>query len=227
MSHPPQDQGTNLSELERFRLFFAGVTDYAIYMLSPEGYVTSWNAGAQLFKGYTEQEILGQHFSRFYTEEDQAAGVPAKALQIALEQGKFEVEGWRVRKDGTRFWASVVIDTIRNDQGKLVGFAKITRDITERRNATEALERAKDALFQSQKLEAIGKLTGGIAHDFNNLLSVIVSGLEILADKLSHPADRKLLDSMQRSALRGATLTQQLLMFARQQPLRKEQARIN
>jgi len=213
--------------MDQFRIFVAGVTDYAIYMLSPEGYVSSWNAGAQRFKGYTEEEIIGQHFSRFYTEEDRLAGVPARAIQTALEQGKFEAEGWRVRKDGTRFWASIVIDPIYDNNGKLFGFAKITRDITERREAALALERAKEALFQSQKLEAIGKLTGGVAHDFNNLLAVIVSGVELLSREAKSPVAQKVLDSMERAATRGATLTQQLLSFARQQPLKREWHNLN
>jgi PAS domain S-box-containing protein len=212
---------------ERFRMLVQGVTDYAIYMLSPDGEITNWNAGAQYIKGYTQEEVLGSHFSRFYTDEDRAGGMPTTALETAAKEGRFEAEGWRVRKDGTRFWANVIIDAIRNEMGELVGYAKVTRDITERRNAAEMLDRAKDALFQSQKLEAIGKLTGGVAHDFNNLLAVIVSGLEIISERLHHPADLKLLESMQRSALRGATLTQQLLMFARQQPLRHDKVNIN
>src|SRR5690349_17320334 len=124
---------------ERFRLFVANVTDYALYMLNPEGLVISWNAGARRFKGYPADEIIGQHFSRFYTEEDKAADLPARALQTALTEGKFEDEGWRVRKDGTRFWASVVIEPIRDHNGALVGFGKIARDITERKKAAEAL----------------------------------------------------------------------------------------
>src|SRR3954463_7240064 len=128
---------------ERFRMLVQGVTDYAIYMLDPEGHVSNWNAGAQRIKGYQESEILGQHFSRFYTEEDLATELPKRALEIARREGRFEAEGWRVRKDGTRFWASVVIDSIYNDRKELIGFAKITRDITERRKAQEALEQAQ------------------------------------------------------------------------------------
>lgn len=218
---------SGISDAERLRLFIAGVVDYAIYTLSPEGNVSSWNAGAQRFKGYKADEIIGQHFSRFYSPEDRAAGVPDKALQTAVEQGKFEAEGWRMRKDGSRFWASVVIDSIYDDEGQLIGFSKITRDITERREAAEALERAKEALFQSQKLEAIGKLTGGIAHDFNNLLAVIVSGLDLLSHEVQSPASIKAIDSMQRAANSGAMLIRQLLSFARQQPLRQEKCNLN
>ena len=207
---------------ERFRLLVQGVTDYAIYMLSPEGLVTNWNAGARRIKGYEESDVLGNHFSRFYTEEDQAGGMPARALRTACEQGRFEAEGWRVRKDGSRFWAHVVIDPITDSSGQLLGFAKVTRDITERRKAAEQLERTNEALFQSQKLEAIGKLTGGVAHDFNNLLSVIVNGLGVLRRVPRPPEDARVLDAIARAADRGATLTQQLLSFARQQPLKQE-----
>lgn len=346
---------TSYTESERFPLFVASITDYALFMLSPEGFVCSWNAGAQRFKGYTADEIKGQHFSRFYTEEDQAAGLPSRALQTAITEGKFEDEGWRVRKDGSRFWASVVIDPIRDAQGKLIGFAKITRDITERRKAAEALhaseeqlrllvgsvtdhaiymlspdgtitnwntgalhitglsrseavgsnfsrfyteedrtkglpmaaletartkghydgegwqlrkdgsrfwacvdidpirnslgellgyvkitrditekreaglalERAREALFQSQKLEAIGKLTGGVAHDFNNVLNVIVNGMEILAREAQTPASVRVLESMRRAAAQGTALTRQLLTFARKQPLKQDTCNLN
>jgi PAS domain S-box-containing protein len=209
-------------EAERLRQFIMGVTDYAIYMLSPQGVVVTWNAGAQRFKGYHPDEIIGQHFSMFYTDEDRAGGRPAHALEVARTTGKFEDEGWRVRKDGSRFWASVVIDPIVNPEGELLGFAKITRDITARRVAAEQLERAREQLFQSQKLEAIGKLTGGIAHDFNNLLNVIMNGLELMRMSRDPAIVTKSIDTMSRAAQRGASLTQQLLAFARQQPLRQE-----
>ncbi len=212
---------------ERFRLLVQGVTDYAIYMLSPSGMVTNWNAGARRIKGYDEQEVIGTHFSRFYTREEAANGMPARALANAAREGRFENEGWRVRKDGTRFWAHVVIDPIYSQMGELVGFAKVTRDITERQQAAMALEQAKEALFQSQKLEAIGKLTGGVAHDFNNLLSVMVNGLGVLKGRLTEPAEVRVLDAMERAAARGATLTQQLLAFARQQPLKQEYHNMN
>ncbi|CAM2152022.1 two-component system, cell cycle sensor histidine kinase and response regulator CckA [Pararobbsia alpina] len=205
---------------ERFRLLVQGVTDYAIFMLSPEGVVTNWNSGAQRIKGYREDEIVGQHFSRFYTLDDIANGIPAHTLSTAREQGRSEQEGWRVRQDGTRFWAHVVVDAIRDDAGKLIGFAKVTRDITERKKAAEALEAANAALFQSQKMEALGQLTGGVAHDFNNLLAVMSSSLDVLSSRLHAHADQRLIEGMQRAIERGATLTQQLLSFARQQPLK-------
>jgi PAS domain S-box-containing protein len=213
---------------QRFRLLVQGVTDYAIYMLSPEGVVTNWNSGAERIKGYAYDEIVGSHFSRFYTPEDQAAGVPRRALSTAGETGRFEAEGWRVRKDGTRFWAHVIIDAIQDDDGKLMGFAKITRDLTEKKRTAEALEAANAALYQAQKMESIGQLTGGIAHDFNNLLSVLSSGLEVLAlQRGGEGGDNRTIDSMRRAVDRGARLTQQLLAFARQQPLQAETRNVN
>jgi PAS domain S-box-containing protein len=208
---------------ERFRLLVQGVTDYAIYMLSPEGIVSNWNAGAQRFKGYTEAEIVGQHFSRFYTEEDRRTGLPARALQTALREGRFEQEGWRVRKDGSRMWAHVVIDRIRDDRGELVGYAKITRDITQQREAQQKLEATRAALFQSQKQETIGQLSGGIAHDFNNILAIILGNLELIGKRMPRePTLQRLVDNSMEAARRGAALTKRLLAFARRQELRLE-----
>jgi PAS domain S-box-containing protein len=212
---------------QQFRLLVHGVTDYAIYLLSPAGEITSWNAGAARIKGYQQHEIVGQHFSRFYTEEDRARGVPALTLAMAARDGRAELEGWRVRKDGSRFWANVVVDAIRDEFGTLLGFAKVTRDITERKEAAAALERANAALFQSQKMEAIGQLTGGVAHDFNNLLAVISNGLQVLSAQSRTHLDTRMLDAMQRAVDRGASLTQQLLSFARQQPLKAESHDVN
>ena len=332
----------------RYRLLVEAVTDYAIYMLNVDGIVSSWNPGARRFKGYEEAEIVGQHFSRFYTPEDRATGLPERALAAARDEGKFEGEGWRVRKDGGRFWASVVIDPIRNrqgdlvgyakitrdlterkaaespseaarssssswyrvspiirstcsqlrasspvgtpapsasrdmrrkrllgstsrgftrmkteqsgeperalatathegrsekegwrirkngerfwahvvidaihdDEGKLIGFAKITRDITERRDAQAALDRAREALFQSQKMEAVGQLTGGIAHDFNNLLAAILGSLEIVRRRVTDESVARLIENAIRGAQRGAALTQRMLVFARRHELK-------
>ena len=206
---------------ERFRLLVEGVTDYAIYMLDPKGVVSNWNTGAQRIKGYTAEEIVGQHFSRFYGAEERARGVPARGLATAEREGRFEAEGWRVRKDGSTFWANVVIDAIRDPSGQLVGFAKITRDISERREAQLALERTREALVQSQKIEAIGKLTGGVAHDFNNLLTVVLGSLDLLRRYLPNddPRITRLLDNAFQGAQRGATLTQRMLAFARRQEL--------
>jgi PAS domain S-box-containing protein len=212
---------------EQFRLLVQGVTDYAIFMLSPTGEVTNWNAGAHRIKGYTRDEIIGKHFSCFYTEEDRAGGLPAQTLATARAEGRFEREGWRVRKDGTRFWAHVVVDAIRDETGELIGFAKVIRDVTERKQAAKALERANAALFQSQKMESLGQLTGGVAHDFNNLLAVMSNGLELLSLREQDHAGLRMLGTMQRAVTRGATLTQQLLSFARQQPLKVEKCNLN
>lgn len=212
---------------ERFRLLVQGVTDYAIYMLSPTGIVTNWNSGAQRIKGYTQEEVVGTHFSRFYSNEDQRMNVPADALATAARDKRYEREGWRMRRDGSKFWAHVVIQAVYNDRDELVGFAKVTRDITEKKDAQEALDRANGALFQAQKMEAIGQLTGGIAHDFNNLLAVMSSGLDVISTRLQDTRDCKMLASMQRAVERGATLTQQLLSFARQQPLKVDTHNLN
>ena len=185
MTEHREAQLAMLESERRFRLLVQGVTDYALYMLSPEGQITNWNTGAQRIKGYSESEILGQHFSRFYTEEDAAAGVPLKALETARQTGRYEAEGWRRRKDGSRFWAGVVIDAIRDNEGELIGFAKITRDLTERRRTQDELERSREQLFQSQKMEAVGQLTGGLAHDFNNLLTGITGSLELMRTRLA------------------------------------------
>lgn len=208
---------------EQFRLLVQGVTDYAIYMLDPEGNVASWNPGAQRIKGYDPEEIIGQHFSTFYTAEDREDELPRKALATAAGEGRFEREGWRVRKDGTRFWATVIIDAIHDDEGKLIGFAKVTRDITEKREAQDALQRAQVELFQAQKMEAVGQLTGGIAHDFNNLLTAILGSLEIARKKATAlPEIIGLIDNAITGAKRGASLTQRLLAFSRKQDLKLE-----
>ena len=213
----------SLTQEGRYRLLVEAVTDYAIYMLDASGVVTSWNPGAQRFKGYTENEIIGQHFSRFYTPEDQETGLPARALETARREGKFEAEGWRVRKDGSRFWAYVVIDPIRGPSGQIVGFAKITRDLSERKKAEQKLEQVRQVSLQSQKLEAIGQLTGGIAHDFNNLLTAILGSLELLRKRLPNdPRSLSLLENAAQGAQRGKTLTNRMLAFARNQDLRRE-----
>jgi PAS domain S-box-containing protein len=212
-----EQRAAQLAALEterRFRLLVEGVTDYAIYMLSPEGRVTNWNAGAERIKGYTTSEIVGEHFSRFYTQEDVDIGLPQKALETARREGRYEAEGWRRRKDGSRFWASAVVDAIYDD-GKLVGFAKITRDLTERREIQMQLD-------QAQKMEAIGQLTGGLAHDFNNLLTGIIGGLELLKTRIAQgrmgDLDRYLAIA-DGAASRAAALTHRLLAFARRQTL--------
>jgi PAS domain S-box-containing protein len=203
-------------ESERqFRLLVAGVTDYALFMLDPNGIVTSWNAGAERIKGYTADEIIGQHFSRFYQERARAAGLPARALYTAMQEGRFEAEGWRVRKDGTMFWANVVIDPIRDEKGELIGFAKITRDITERRDAQAALEESQRQRAHLQKMDALGQLTGGVAHDFNNLLMVVSGQAELLKQRVDDPRVTRAVETIEHAAMRGGALTRQLLTFSR------------
>ena len=205
---------------EPFKLLVQSIVDYAIYMLDPDGRVTSWNAGAERIKGFVAEEIIGQHFSMFYTEEDRKAGTPEKVLETARREGKFEGEGWRVRKDGTRFWAGVVVDAIKDNQGQLVGFAKITRDMTEKRETQQRLEEYREQLFRSQKMEALGQLTGGLAHDFNNLLTAILGASDLALRNIRDAEKvRRMLDGIRSSAQRGASITKQLLAFARAQPL--------
>jgi PAS domain S-box-containing protein len=217
------EQQRRQAEEGRYQLLVDAITDYAIYRLDPKGVVSSWNAGAQRFKGYVAEEILGQNFSRFYTEEDRRSGLPERALGIAAREGRFEDEGWRVRKDGERFWAQVTIDPIRAPNGELIGYAKITRDLTERREAQRALDQAREALFQSQKIEAIGQLTGGVAHDFNNLLMAILGSLDLVRKRLPpDPRITPLIDNAIQGAQRGAALTQRMLAFARRQELKPE-----
>lgn len=190
-------------------------------MIGLDGRVASWNSGAERIKGYTEAEILGKHFSEFYTSEDRAAGVPDFALATAAKMGKFEGEGWRVKKDGSKFWASVLIDAIKEGD-EILGFAKITRDMTERRAMQEQLH-------QSQKMEAIGQLTGGVAHDFNNLLTVIIGNLDTLSQQVpaEHARWRRAIEQALRASEKAAGLTQQLLAFARRQPLKPKAEDIN
>lgn len=205
-----------LQESERsFELLVDSVTDYALYMLDPTGRIVSWNSGARRIKGYDAADIIGKNFELFYSEQDRAAGIPAAGLATAAREGRLETEGWRLRKDGTRFWANVIIDAIRTD-GHLVGYAKITRDITERRAAEAKLR-------QAQKMEAVGQFTGGAAHDFNNLLMAILGSLEILRKRLPNdPRLLSLLDNAVQGAKRGSSLTQRMLAFARRQELKHE-----
>ncbi|NVO15477.1 MAG: PAS domain S-box protein [Rhodoplanes sp.] len=210
-----------LRESERqFRLLVKGVTDYALYMLDPNGIISNWNAGAEAIKGYAADEIVGQHFSRFYTEQDRATGAPARALQTAASEGRYEAEGWRVRRDGRLFWAHVVIDPIRDERGALIGFAKITRDITERREAQKALQQAEAQRARAQKMEALGQLTGGVAHDFNNLLMIIGGHLGTLRSLAgTEPKSLRAVEAITIATRRGETLTRQLLTFSRRQTL--------
>ena len=214
---------------EAYRQVVDGLTDYAICMLDQEGRVTTWNDGAQRVTGYSADEIVGQSIARFYLEAERTAGVPLQALATARSTGRYAAEGWRLRKDGTRFWAAVTINPLRDPSGALIGYAKITHDVTERRQAEEALEETRAALAQAQKLDAIGQLTGGVAHDFNNLLTAILGGVELLEHRpqAMEPESADLLAMIRRASERGATLTQRLLAFSRKQTLTPQPTDLN
>jgi PAS domain S-box-containing protein len=220
-----------LESERRYRRLIEAVVDYAIFQLDPAGNVTTWNPGAQRIKGYDPDEIIGQHFSRFYTPDDIQLGVPKLALAEAAKQGRFEAEGWRMRKDGSRFWASVVIDRITDEAGELVGFAKVTRDVTERKQAQDELQRVQQQLAASQKLEAVGQLSGGIAHDFNNLLMIVLGNLETAERNSRGLANsmnlQRALANAKRGAQRAAALTSRLLAFSRRQALDPQPINVN
>jgi len=219
----------SLSEQQRFQLLINSITDYAIYMLDREGRITTWNPGAQRFKGYTADEIIGQNFSLFFTQADREARLPQKALAASLAEGRFEAEGWRVRKDGSRFYVNAVLDPIYDPDGNHIGFAKITRDLTERKMAQEELDETRAALVQSQKLQALGELTGGIAHDFNNLMTVVAGSADFLLRKPDLPFEkrRQYLEAISETAERATTLTSHLLAFGRRQAIKPEVLDLN
>jgi PAS domain S-box-containing protein len=214
----------NLEETERrFRLLVEGVTDYAIFMLDPAGHVVNWNAGAERINGYSAREIIDQHFSLFYTEQDRQNGLPQRVIEAAARTGRYEHEGWRVRKDGSLFWAGVVVNAIHDSAGQLVGFAKVTRDLTERRTTEERLR-------QAQKMEAFGQLVGGVAHDFNNLLTAISGNIETLQRRLPEGVDdnpQRLAKAALHATARGALMTSRLLAFSRRQPLEPKSVSVN
>ncbi len=224
-----EQQAALFESEQRFRLLVQGVRDCAIYMLDRDGIITNWNAGAELIKGYRADEVVGRHFSRFYTEEDRAAGEPQRALETALREGKFEREAWRVRKDGSLFWAQVLIDPIYDESGEHVGFAKVTRDATERKRAAEELEDARAALAQAQKLQALGELAGGVAHDFNNLMTVVVGSADFLRRRpnLSPEKRQQYVNAIFETGTRATKLTDQLLAFGRRRPLRRSVIDVN
>lgn len=204
---------------ERYEQLVQSVVDYAIYMLDPFGRVVSWNAGAERIKGYRADEVIGKHFSLFFTPQDINDGRPERLLRQALEKGVAQDEGWRVRKDGTQFWALAALDVIRDAQGQIVGLAKVTRDITDRREAAQQLDAVRAQLFQAQKLEALGQLTGGLAHDFNNLLTIILSSARLALTTQDPARAVRMLEHIIDAGQRGTQLTQQLLSFARHRQL--------
>ncbi|HTB59874.1 MAG TPA: CHASE3 domain-containing protein [Polyangia bacterium] len=199
---------------ERFRLMVGSVKDYAIFMLDPQGIVTTWNAGAQLIKGYRPEEIIGRHFSCFYSKEEVLAGKCERELAIATREGRFEEEGWRVRKDGSLFWANVVITAVRDAQARLRGFAKVTRDLTERRRSEGAL-----ALEARRRLEAENQtrfaetFIGILGHDLRNPLNAISIGAALI--KRKGIADDRVLERILQSSERMSNMVGQLLDLTR------------
>ncbi len=206
------------SELS-YRFLLRGVRDYAIYMLDPQGHVLNWNDAAERIKGYKAEEVVGRHFRIFLTEEMRESAVADEALIAAARAGQFEGQLWLVRKDGRSFYANIVMDAIRDEAGKLVGFAKLVRDITTQHEAQLALEQAREQLAQAQKMEALGQLTGGIAHDFNNLLMIVSGYAQILQGRLKEAKDKQAVEAIRSAAGRGEKLTRQLLAFSRRQTL--------
>jgi PAS domain S-box-containing protein len=195
-----------------YRHLVESIHDYAIYLLDLDGRVSSWNPGAQRFKGYRASEVLGQHFSLFYTAEDRASGKPARALRIAREEGRFEDIGWRLRKDGTQFWANVVIDPVHDDRGTRIGFAKITRDITERRAAEQ---RVRDLTSSHQELEQFIHIA---SHDLREPLRKVLAFSDLLledeGDRLS-AGSRLHVDSIMSATRRMQGLLGSLLDLTR------------
>ena len=252
MNEQLKQQAIRQSE-ERFRLVVDSLQDYAVFMMDPEGRVSSWNRGAERIGGWKQQEVIGELFGKFYIPEDQEKGLPALALREAATESRYEEEGWRIRKDGSRFWANLVVTALMDDNGALVGFSAIIRDLTERKRAEEELtrlnaeleerfaekaaelgqtigerEKLQAQLLQAQKMEGIGTLAGGIAHDMNNILNVI-SGYASLI--LQNPGNTEKvaegLEVIKETVDRGASLVQQLLASARKSELKFEQIHVN
>jgi PAS domain S-box-containing protein len=241
---------------ERLRLMVDGVKDYAMFVLDPEGYIRSWNPGAERINGYREEEIIGRHFSIFYSLEDVAGGKPEQELEIAAAEGRVEEEGWRNRKDGSRFWANVVVTALRGPDGQLRAFAKITRDMTERRRSEEqltaanveltnreqalretlgdltrtheALKVAQLQVIQTEKMESVGRLAAGVAHEVKNPLAIIQSGIDYLSERSeSAGIDGQVLQQMEHAVDRASGIIGGLLDFSVPRDLELESEDLN
>lgn len=211
----------------QLRLLIDSVRDHALYLLDPQGMVCSWNPGAERIKGYRADEVIGTHFSRFYLADERDAGEPQRLLHLAAQNGHVATEGWRVRRDGSSFRASIVIEAVR-ENGELLGFVKITRDITEHWQAQRLLRDAQRALRQTQQFETVGRLSRGLSHEFNNLLTTVGNALDLLSLRLGSDARAaELLTTAQAATDRGALLTRQLLAFSTGQTLIRETLDIN
>jgi PAS domain S-box-containing protein len=214
-----ESKGSELRIAKRhFEIMTEGVVEYAIFVLDTAGHVASWNSSAQKIMGYTTEEVVGKHFGIFFRPDERRTGEPNRALEGAIQRGKHEIEGWRVRKNGSPFFVTGLISSIHDDEGNLLGFGNVLRDATERRDAQEKLVEAREQLAMAQKMEAIGKLTGGIAHDFNNLL-MIIGGNAQTFQRLLDPKLPRAIEAIQTAAKRGESLTRQLLTFSRRQHL--------
>jgi PAS domain S-box-containing protein len=217
---------------ERFRLLIEGVRDYAILSLTPTGYITSWNVGAEHIKGYQADEIIGQHFSRFYTEEDLERGRPQTALVTAMDEGRSEDEGWRVRKDGSRFWANVVITPLRDQEGKLIGFSKITRDLSERKQAENVVQAARSELARMARVTTVGELTASVAHEINQPLAAIVNNANACTRMLANQSPdieelREAIADIAQSATRASEIVSHTRAFFKKTTQDKAQIDLN
>ena len=222
MAAVPAQLSAQTDPSHQLKLLIESVSDHALYLIDLEGHVCSWNPGAERIKGYTAEEVIGTHFSRFHCPADRDAGEPDRSLDIAMREGRYACEGWRMRRDGTRFRASVVIEPVY-EQDVLVGFVKVTRDITESYQAQSLLRDAQRALASTQQFEKVNRLSRGLAHEFNNLLTTIHNALDLIAMRCEEDAaTTRIIGNAQAAANRGALLTRQLLAFGAGQTLVRE-----
>jgi two-component system, cell cycle sensor histidine kinase and response regulator CckA len=238
---------------ERFRLVIESLQDYAVFMMNPEGRISLWNAAAEQIRGWREEEVIGQSFEVLYPREEREKSDPWLAMKRASADARYEAEGWCLRKDGSRFWGNVVYTAIRDNDGTLIGFSSVTRDLTERKRAEEELrvlnskleervveqtgelvrsiaqrEKLQEQLLQAQKMESIGTLAGGIAHDFNNLLNLILGYASLLQQYSANPTQLSAsIEVIKETVKRGSALVQQLLALARKTETKFQRIQVN